>query len=233
MRLLFILIGLVSLSACAQPLPNELSPVQFDSVLRADTQVSLLDVRTDEEFGGGYIENAVNIDFYADDFTKQASALPKDKKILIYCLSGGRSAKAAAQLRESGYEVKELKGGMAAWRAASMPVEGGIAQVKQLDKSREKFLSELDSNVLYLVDFNAKWCLPCRQLLPIVERLDSLYADELVVKKVDFDTHRQLASDFQVEGLPYIMLIKNGIVVWTNFGLPTEEELKKAIESHR
>lgn len=233
MRFLLLAFTLFSLGACAQNTTHVLEPLQFDSLISKDTSISVLDVRTAEEFASGYIENAINIDFYASDFMEQAAKLPREKKVLIYCLSGGRSGEAAKKLREKGYAVVELKGGLASWRAASLPVEGGIAQVKQLDKSREKFLSELDSTSLHLVDFNANWCLPCRQLLPMLAKLDSVYGEDLKLVKVDFDSQRQLASDFQVEGLPYLMLIKHGQVLWTNFGLPTEEELKKAIEAWR
>ncbi len=233
MRHTFFFMLLLSFGACAQSTSTVLEPMAFDSMLSSDSSLSLLDVRTADEFASGHIEKAVNIDFYADDFTKQAAGLPKDKKVLIYCLSGGRSAEAAKKLSVLGYEVFELRGGIAAWRAANLPVEGGIAQIKQVDKTREAFFSELDSNILYLIDFNAKWCLPCRQLVPIVEKLDSLYGDELTLVKVDFDSHRQLASDLQVEGLPYVLLVKRGQVLWSYFGLPSEAELKEAIDARR
>lgn len=202
----------------------------FDSLLTHSDSYTLVDVRTREEFEGGSIENAINIDFYSDSIKSELLRLPKEKPVFLYCLSGGRSSKAAKILKANSYQVIELKGGIAAWRNASLPVEGGVGVVKQISKTREQFFSELDSNHLYLVDFNAKWCLPCRQLLPIAEKLDSTFSSQLSLIKVDYDSNRQLAQDFKVEGLPYLLLIRNGKVLWSNFGLVSEEELKIAIE---
>lgn len=83
----------------------------------------LLDVRTPEEFAEGYIANATNINFYDDDFAQKATALQKDKPLLVYCKKGGRSAKAYKILRKAGFEkVYDLDGGFTAWQSAKQPI---------------------------------------------------------------------------------------------------------------
>ena len=70
----------------------------------------------------GYIDGAMNYDVNSSDYTKRVKTLKKDQPVLIYCLSGVRSAKAATQLRKDGYSVFELKGGLLEWNARKKPV---------------------------------------------------------------------------------------------------------------
>ncbi|WP_029408347.1 rhodanese-like domain-containing protein [Thiomicrorhabdus sp. Milos-T2] len=83
----------------------------------------VLDVRSSGEFREGYIGNALNIS--AADVGSKLGQLPSDKTtpILIYCLSGARSARAAGTLAKNGYtNVNNLSGGINAWKAAGLPV---------------------------------------------------------------------------------------------------------------
>lgn len=76
----------------------------------------LIDVRTPREVSQGKIGEAVNVDFHATNFKEQLSELDKSKPVLIYCASGGRSAKAVAMMQEMGFqEIHELKGGYKGW----------------------------------------------------------------------------------------------------------------------
>ena len=88
---------------------------EFAKVI-ADTTVIRLDVRTQEEYAEGHIDNAINIDVKKDDFESKAiSALPKDKTIAVYCRGGRRSKKAAKILTTNGYTVVELNSGYKGW----------------------------------------------------------------------------------------------------------------------
>lgn len=89
----------------------------------------IVDVRTAEEFAGGHIENAVNIDYYASTFESDINALDKDKEYLIYCRSGSRSGKALDIMEDLGFqEVYDLGGGIVAWTNAGLPVTGTNGQ---------------------------------------------------------------------------------------------------------
>lgn len=84
-----------------------------------DPGVTIVDVRTSEEYAGGYIENAVNIDVNSDDFESHFADFDKNKPLYIYCRSGGRSQQAAQKLQNMGFqEIYDLKGGILAWKGA-------------------------------------------------------------------------------------------------------------------
>ena len=87
---------------------------EFAKVI-ADTAVVRLDVRTPQEYAEGHIEGAINIDVLSDDFAAEASKLPADRTIALYCRSGNRSKKAAAILADKGYKVIELATGYKGW----------------------------------------------------------------------------------------------------------------------
>lgn len=86
--------------------------------------IQILDARTPDEWNEGYIKGAKLIT-YPDDFaTKASKALDPEKPVLVYCRSGGRSAKAAQLLRDAGFkDVRDLAGGIVAWEKEGKPVE--------------------------------------------------------------------------------------------------------------
>ena len=78
--------------------------------------IQLIDVRTVEEYKGGHIGNAKNIDFYSSDFRTQLSKFSKNKPVLVYCHSGGRSGKTSLILKELGFlEVYDFQSGYSKW----------------------------------------------------------------------------------------------------------------------
>ncbi|MFC1941196.1 rhodanese-like domain-containing protein [Chloroflexota bacterium] len=82
----------------------------------------IIDVRTTEEFAEGYIENAVNIDFYSETFRDELDKLDKNKTYLIYCRSGNRSGKARDIMAELNFkEVYNMLGGFVQWDADGLP----------------------------------------------------------------------------------------------------------------
>lgn len=73
---------------------------------------TLLDVRTAEEFASGHVSGAKNIPVQV--LASHLDAIPKDRKVVVYCRSGGRSASAASLLKSRGYDVVDI-GPMSAW----------------------------------------------------------------------------------------------------------------------
>jgi rhodanese-related sulfurtransferase len=105
--------------------PKNISVDDADKLLKSDPKVVVIDVRTADEFKGGHIRGAVNIDFFGDDFAKQLGALDKSKTYLVHCAAGGRSGKACKvieqqQLLPSVYHLNE---GFKEWEKAGKPVE--------------------------------------------------------------------------------------------------------------
>jgi len=114
---------LIVLSAVACQSQNDAGASEVLAVADFKTQISaagiqLVDVRTPQEYEAGYIGEAVNIDFVNDNFATEIQQLDKVKPVYIYCRSGNRSARAAQQMQELGFqEVYDLKGGYLAWSA--------------------------------------------------------------------------------------------------------------------
>ncbi|MCF6349719.1 MAG: rhodanese-like domain-containing protein [Flavobacteriaceae bacterium] len=77
--------------------------------------VQLLDVRTPDEYNEGHIAKAKNINIYDDDFLQQVTSLSKSKPVYVYCRSGARSMKAANKLKDAGFKVYNLNGGIKGW----------------------------------------------------------------------------------------------------------------------
>ena len=82
----------------------------------------IIDVRTREEFVGGHIENATNIDFYSETFRDMLNNLDKNKTYLIYCGSGARSGSTLDIMAELNFkEVYNILGGITQWKAEEFP----------------------------------------------------------------------------------------------------------------
>jgi thioredoxin 1 len=81
-----------------------------------------------------------------------------------------------------------------------------------------------------LVDFYADWCGPCKMLEPVVEAVAA--NTPATVAKVDVDAHQQLAGQFQVRGVPTIVLFANGEPVERFSGVRGEDELKALVEQY-
>ena len=95
---------------------KDLSPEEFGKSMRAHPQAVLLDVRTTEEFEGGHLPGALNIDIRGYDFHEQIETLDPAKAYFVYCRSGGRSSAAAKFMTGKGFqEVYNLSGGILAW----------------------------------------------------------------------------------------------------------------------
>ncbi len=94
----------------SQPI-SVLDEVQMDEIL-------LIDVRTPEEYKAGHVENALNINFFDENFTDQIKELNTDKTLYLYCRSGKRSMNASKALSALGYKVVNLEGGYNAYSAS-------------------------------------------------------------------------------------------------------------------
>lgn len=87
-------------------------------------KVTVLDVRTPEEYRDAHIKGAKNIDYNASDFAAKVRELDKSKPYLVHCKSGGRSTSSLATFKELGFEkIIHLDGGFTGWEAAKLPVE--------------------------------------------------------------------------------------------------------------
>ncbi len=81
-----------------------------------EENVQIIDVRTPNEYAQGNIEGSTNIDYFGKDFQTKLNTLDKSKPVLVYCAVGGRSGKAAKQMKKMGFMVVyDLRGGYNNW----------------------------------------------------------------------------------------------------------------------
>jgi thioredoxin len=207
-----------------------LSAAEFGKQLAAKKDAQLLDVRTAGEFGEKHLDKAINIDYNGSSFSKQIEHLDKSKPVFVYCLSGGRSARASELLAQKGFkEVYNMEGGILAWTAAGKPVVS--AEVSASGLSMDAYLAKVKSDKLVLVDFNAVWCGPCKILKPIVEKIAAEQKDKMTLLELDVDQNSSLSNEMHIKGIPLLVLYKQGKEVWRSLGLvdkpAIEEQVKK------
>jgi len=101
---------------------ESVSPKVAYEMLQNDNNVTLLDVRTVEEFKkDGKIADAKLIPL--GQLSKNLNMLDKSKKVLVYCRSGNRSVSASRILESNGFTVINMNGGMNGWRSEKLPVQ--------------------------------------------------------------------------------------------------------------
>lgn len=119
---------LLLLSALASPaaagIARDLSAAEARVLLRKDSRVFLLDVRTPGEYLQVRLEGARLIPI--DQLLQRVGELPRDRPILVYCTVGARSSQVFRYLAGQGYpEVYNLAGGLSAWQVRGLPVLKG------------------------------------------------------------------------------------------------------------
>ena len=96
-----------------------------------------------------------------------------------------------------------------------------------------KFNEIINQNQLFLVDFYADWCGPCKMMSPILQETKHEVKDEVKIIKINVDQHQDLASEFMVRGVPTLMLFKNGKMLWRQSGVLSKNQLIEIINQHK
>lgn len=81
-----------------------------------------------------------------------------------------------------------------------------------------------------LVDFFATWCGPCKTLAPILVDVKKEMGEAITIIKVDVDKSAQAAQQYQVQGVPTLILFKNGKILWRQSGVVSKASLITAIK---
>lgn len=125
-------ISLVSLylimTGCTTMDDQNVTTEQALEMIRADTNIVLLDVRTPEEYAGelGHLKNSILIPVQELESRMPEIEQYRDKKILAYCRTGRRSRTAMNLLRGKGFDALNVQGGMVEWNKLQLPhVETG------------------------------------------------------------------------------------------------------------
>ena len=187
----------------------------------------IIDVRTSQEFNSGHIIDATNIDFHSDDFSDKLEIVRKDVPIYVYCRSGGRSSSASNKMEKLGFtKVYNLLGGIGSWQSEGYKtIKSKEGKISNQPKFTETQLNEILSNhKTVLIDFSTQWCVPCKKMKPIIEDIQRENPNVKVLF-IDADANKELVKKYQIKGVPFFIVFKNGEESFRKVGLCNKEEL--------
>jgi len=103
--------------------------------------------------------------------------------------------------------------------------------MSHIDITAKNFTAEvMEYKGKVLVDFWASWCGPCQMLIPIIDQLSEELKDKVKIAKVNIEENQDLATKFNVQSIPTVLIFENGNVVDTLMGLRPKEEYLKALK---
>ena len=97
---------------------------------------------------------------------------------------------------------------------------------------RANFNKLVNSEIPVLVDFYADWCGPCKMQAPILSEVAKELGGKAKIVKIDVDKNQEIASRFQVRGVPTLILFKKGAVVWKSSGVANKAQLIDTIRKN-
>ncbi|SDE95840.1 thioredoxin [Chitinophaga filiformis] len=94
------------------------------------------------------------------------------------------------------------------------------------------FSEIINSDKPVLVDFFATWCGPCKMQAPILDQLKQRVGDAATIIKVDVDKNPAAANAYQVQGVPTLILFKQGKIVWRQSGVVPVANLEQIVRQN-
>ncbi len=91
------------------------------------------------------------------------------------------------------------------------------------------FESIINENKPVVVDFHALWCGPCKVQSPVLKELADELGESVKVIKIDVDQNPQIASRYQIQSVPTLMIFKNGEIKYKQAGLHNKAQLKNTL----
>lgn len=98
-----------------------------------------------------------------------------------------------------------------------------------MKEQTETFLDIINGETPVLVDFFATWCGPCKTMSPILKDFATQMGDRVRVIKIDVDKAPTTAETYKIQGVPTLILFKNGEILWRQSGVVQKNQLVKII----
>jgi thioredoxin 1 len=96
---------------------------------------------------------------------------------------------------------------------------------------KSNFKDIIASETPVLVDFFADWCGPCKMLAPILSAVKKELGDAVKIVKIDVDKNQPIAAQYQVRGVPTMLLFKNGQQIWRQSGVVQKDDIIRQIKN--
>ncbi len=94
-----------------------------------------------------------------------------------------------------------------------------------------KFQELINSDKPVLVDFFAEWCGPCKMMAPILKEVKNKLGDAVTIVKVDVDKNPDAARQFNIQGVPTLMVFQKGEVKWRQSGVVQARQIEHVLSS--
>jgi len=107
-----------------------------------------------------------------------------------------------------------------------------ISANKPIEVTDSTFKETVERHPLVIVDCWAPWCGPCRMVAPIVEELARDYAGKVLFAKLNVDENRSTATQYQIMGIPTLLVFNHGKLVDTIVGALPKQMLEPKIKCY-
>ena len=116
------------------------------------------------------------------------------------------------------------------WTVASAQTESKVKVINQKEFLELFDMATGSAKQTCVIDFNATWCGPCKQLAPILEELAAEYDGKVYFYSIDIDQNKEIAKGLQIQSIPYLLYFAEGAdEPLESVGLLPKEEVKEFI----
>ncbi len=122
--LFILMLSILGFMGCNAQRGSSIDSKEAYGLIKADSNIAILDVRTAKEFADGHVAGAVNIDVNQTDFAQKIDQLDRSKTYIVYCRSGRRSRKAVGIMAAKGFKnLYNVSDGFVGWNKNGLPFE--------------------------------------------------------------------------------------------------------------